>query len=119
MRGIRGAITVGENTEEAIGEATRRLLRAMMQENNISTGDIISVLFTMTSDLNAAFPATCARKMQGWNFIPMLCAAEVDVPGSMRGCIRVLMHAEMDAGQREVKHVYLDGAVELRPDLNN
>lgn len=119
MRGIRGAITVNENTEEAIGKATRKLLRAMMSENNITTGDIVSVMFTLTSDLNAAFPAACARKMQGWNYIPMLCAQEVDVPGSMSGCIRVLMHANIGVGQREVKHVYLDDAVKLRPDLND
>ena len=119
MRGIRGAISVERNTREAIGEATKRLLTAIMDENRITTADIVSVTFTLTRDLNAAFPASCAREMPGWNYIPMLCAVEVDVPGSLDMVLRVLLLADIKAGQREVKHVYLDKAVKLRPDLKD
>ncbi len=117
MRGIRGAITVEENSARAIGRATRELLQAMMEANNVRVEDIISVFFTLTSDLNAAFPAATAREMPGWNRIPMLCAVEVDVPGSLGRCIRVLMLADINLGQREIKHVYLREAAKLRPDL--
>ncbi|SFF94688.1 chorismate mutase [Desulfotomaculum arcticum] len=117
MRGIRGAISVEKNTREAMGKATKKLLLAVMDENKLKAEDIISVTFTLTKDLNAAFPAACARELPGWNYIPMLCAVEVDVPGSLSSCLRVLVHADIEAGQREVKHVYLDEAVRLRPDL--
>jgi len=119
MRGIRGAVNVPENTAAAIGEATRKLLLAMMLENEADTKDIVSVMFTMTKDLNAAFPAASARQIKGWNLVPMLCAEEVDVPGSMGKCIRVLMLANTNKNQRDIKHVYLGEAVKLRPDLGN
>lgn len=117
MRAIRGAITVEENTKDAIGKATRELLRSMMRENQLTTDDIISVIFTITSDLNAVFPAATAREMTGWNYIPMLCALEMDVPGSLSKCIRILIHADITADQRDIHHVYLGDAVRLRPDL--
>ena len=119
MRGIRGAISVENNTLEAIGEATKKLLLAVMDENKLKAEAIISVTFTLTKDLNAAFPAACARELPGWNYIPMLCAVEVDVPGSLQSCLRVLIHADIKVEQREVKHVYLDQAVKLRPDLKD
>jgi chorismate mutase len=117
MRGIRGAITVEKNTKEAIGRATRELLQAMMRANNLTVEDIISVMFTLTNDLNAEYPAAAAREMAGWNYVPMLCTAEADVPGSLGRCIRVLMLADIKAGQRDIQHIYLGDAVKLRPDL--
>lgn len=119
MRGIRGAVNVPENTAAAIGEATRKLVLAMMRENNIDTGDIISVMFTMTRDLDAAFPAATAREIPGWNLVPMLCAVEVDVPGSLGRCIRVLMLANTIKDQQDIKHIYLGEAVSLRPDIDS
>ena len=118
MRGIRGAINVQENTATAIGEATRKLLLAMIDENNIKTGELISVFFTVTGDLNAAFPATTAREIKGWNLVPMLCAVEMAVPGSMDKCIRVLMLTRTNKNQRQIKHIYLGEAAKLRPDLD-
>lgn len=118
MRGIRGAIDVPENTAAAIGEATRKLVLAMMEENQVATSDIASVMFTMTRDLDAAFPAATARQIPGWNLVPMLCAVEVDVPGSMGMCIRVLMLVNTGKDQHQIKHVYLGKAVSLRPDLD-
>ncbi|MGB9791264.1 MAG: chorismate mutase [Thermacetogeniaceae bacterium] len=116
VRGIRGAVTVTENTPEAIREATKNLLLFIVSENNITSNDIVSIIFTVTPDLNAAFPAEAAREL-GWNFVPLLCATEIPVPGSLEKCIRVLVHAYMSCSQEEVRHVYLGEAVKLRPDL--
>jgi chorismate mutase len=112
VRAIRGAITVESNTEEAIRQATQELLRELAQRNGLAAGDVISAFFTLTPDLNAAFPARAARGM-GWD-MPMLDMIEIDVPGALQRCVRVLLH--VDGGQ-DVSHVYLRGARDLRPDL--
>jgi chorismate mutase len=116
MRGIRGAITVQQDDPEQIVLATKRLLVDMIVRNGVDTGDIASVLFSLTPDLRAAFPALGAREM-GWVHVPMLHFTEIDVPGSLPRVIRVLMHVNTLRGQRDVEHVYLDGAAILRPDL--
>ncbi|KAB2952632.1 chorismate mutase [Heliorestis acidaminivorans] len=116
QRGLRGAISVEANTKEAIHEATRKLLTEMMATNEVRTEDIASVLFTATSDLNADFPAYVAREM-GWQYVPLLCAKEMDVPGAMERCIRILMHVNTTKKQEEMSHVYLGEARKLRPDL--
>jgi chorismate mutase len=115
-RGVRGAITVPENTAEAIGEATKRLLREIVARNGIEIGEITSVLFSLTADLYAQFPALFAREM-GWIHVPMLHFTEVAVPGSMDRCIRVLLHVNTSLAQDEIAHIYLGGAAALRPDL--
>jgi len=118
MRGIRGAITVDENTEQAIGKAAQQLVGAMLAENNnLSTEDIASVLFTVTSDLDMSFPAAAVRRLAGFSQVPMMCALEMDVQGSLSRCIRVLMLVNTSARQGDIKHVYLGDAVRLRPDL--
>ncbi|WP_449240760.1 chorismate mutase [Desulfoscipio gibsoniae] len=117
MRGVRGAITVDENTEKAIGDAARKLISVMLSENNFSIEDIASITFTVTHDLNAAFPAAAVRKLAGFSLVPMICALEIDVPGSLKHCIRLLMLVNTGAGQSDIKHVYLNGAARLRPDL--
>ncbi|KAF1086480.1 Chorismate mutase AroH [Sporotomaculum syntrophicum] len=118
MRGIRGAITVDENTTQAIGVAAQKLVEAMLTaNNNLAIEDIVSVLFTVTSDLNSAFPATAVREIAGFSQVPMMCALEIDVPGSLRRCIRVLMLVNTCMGPSEIKHVYLGDAARLRPDL--
>lgn len=117
MRGIRGAITIDANTEKDISEAAQRLVSAMLAANNICTEDIASMLFTVTSDLNAAFPAAAVRKLAGFDRVPMLCSPEIDVPGSLSRCVRVLMLVNTSVGQDDIKHVYLGGAARLRPDL--
>ena len=116
VRGIRGAITVKENTTQEIFEATAELLRNIVEANGIKTEDIVSVFLTTTPDLNADFPATAAREM-GWSLVPLLCAREIDVPGSMPRLIRVLMHVNTCKKQDEIKHLYLGEAAVLRPDL--
>lgn len=116
IRGIRGAITVDADDPQAIVAATKRLLAAMIEQNEIELDDIASVLFSLTPDLRAVFPALGAREM-GWVHVPMLHFTEIDVPGSLPRVIRVLMHVNTALTQTQVEHVYLDGARVLRPDL--
>lgn len=116
MRGIRGAITVDADDSQAIVGATKRLLQQMIEANGVELDDIASVLFSLTPDLRAAFPALGAREM-GWVNVPMLHFSEIDVPGSLGRVIRVLMHVNTLRAQHEIEHVYLEGARVLRPDL--
>ena len=115
-RGIRGATTVETNAKAQILDATRELLAHIVRANAIVTKDIASVIFTVTPDLTAAFPAQAAREL-GWQHTPLLDAQEVPVPGSLARCIRVLIHWNTDKAQADIKHVYLRGAAALRPDL--
>lgn len=116
-RGIRGAITVDCNTCEAISEATVELLNEMLQRNFIYHEDISHVIFTMTDDLNAAYPAKYAREILGWKDVPLVCFQELSVENSLKMCLRVLIVANTDKSQQEIRHVYLKGAQKLRPDL--
>lgn len=115
-RGVRGATTADENSREAILHATRQLLALMIRQNQIEAADIASATFSTTIDLNAEFPALAARQL-GWLDVPLLCTNEIDVPGSLRRCIRILVHWNTAVPQHDIKHVYLKGAVQLRPDL--
>jgi chorismate mutase len=115
-RGIRGAITVDADDPKAIVDATKRLLACMIEQNGVDLDDIASVLFSLTPDLRAVFPALGAREM-GWVNVPMLHFTEIDVPGALPRVIRVLMHVNTLRSQTEIEHVYLDGARVLRPDL--
>jgi chorismate mutase len=116
MRGVRGAITVDHDRTDAIVTATKRLLSEIVARNAIELEEIASVLFSLTPDLHAAFPAIGAREM-GWVQVPMLHFTEVAVPGALDRCIRVLVHVNTLREHHEIEHVYLDGAVVLRPDL--
>lgn len=116
VRGIRGATTVEENISAQIKEATKELLQAIVLENDLDKEDIVSAVFTVSSDLDADFPASSAREM-GWDRVPLLCATEIPVPGSMPFCIRVLLHVNTDKSQGEIVHIYLRKAVSLRKDL--
>jgi chorismate mutase len=117
-RGIRGATTVEADSEHAILLATRDLLLRMVEANQVAVADIASIMFTVTHDLTAAFPARAARAL-GWQHVPLLDAQEVPVPGSLPRCVRVLMLWNTDRSQDEVRHVYLRDAVSLRPDLTD
>lgn len=116
VRAIRGATTVDGDTPAQIGERTVALLEAMFERNGIAHDDLISIWFTVTQDLVSAFPATGARTI-GLGDVPLLCAREIPVPGSMARCIRVLAHLHTDRSRNELHHVYLEGAVSLRDDL--
>ncbi|MBX5437387.1 MAG: chorismate mutase [Alicyclobacillaceae bacterium] len=119
VRGIRGAVTAKDNTPEAIFEATRTLMERLVAENQLDIDDVASVLLTMTPDLNADFPARAVRSLPGWQWVPLMCAPELSVPGSLGRCIRVLVHVNTDRAQNELVHVYLGDAVQLRPDIAN
>lgn len=116
VRGIRGAITVPRDDKEMIDGATRELLQAVIEKNELSAEDIISIIFTVTPDLNSAFPATAARCM-GMDTVPLLCTQEIPVAGALPLCIRILMHVDTPKTQVEIKHQFLRDAAQLRPDL--
>jgi len=116
VRGIRGAITVEQNHGHEIVSATRELLGALAKANDVAIPDICSVIFSVTNDLNAQFPAVAAREL-GWLYTPLLCTNEIPVPGSLPKCIRVLLHVNTTKRQDEIVHVYLREAKKLRPDL--
>jgi chorismate mutase len=113
VQAIRGAITVQDNTAEAIDEATCDMLRTIQRKNGIGPESVVSAFFSLTPDLNATFPARAARGI-GWGSVPMLDTVELDVPGSLRRTIRVLVHVDREG---PVHHAYLRGAEILRPDL--
>ena len=129
IRGVRGATTVTENSQAAIFEATRELLVEMLRLNTICLDAenpsleeleaVCSIIFTVTQDLNAAFPAEAARNGLGMKFVPLLNAVEISVPGKLTRAIRVMLHLNTDKSQREIKHAYLRDAVVLRPDLES
>ena len=119
VRGIRGATTVDLDQPDLILAATQELLEAMIVANpGMQPEDVASAFFTVTDDLSSVHPALAARKM-GWSHVPMMCAREIPVPGSLPRCIRVLVHWNTGNGQKEIKHAYLHEAVKLRPDLLN
>ncbi len=114
-RGVRGATTVESDDREQILKATRELLALVIYLNDIKKEDVASAIFTTTTDLVGAFPATAARQL-GWLDVPLMCAHEIDVPGSLHRCIRVLIHWNTDKSQHAIQHVYLKEAQALRPD---
>jgi chorismate mutase len=114
-RGIRGATTVETNSADAILEATRELLYIMIRANGILPDDVASAIFTTTRDLNATYPALAARQL-GWYEVALLCGHEMDVPGGLERCVRILVHWNTTRGSDEIVHVYLHGARDLRPD---
>lgn len=117
VRGIRGATVVNRDEAEPILSATRDLLRAVLEANpTLRPEDLASVFFTVTDDLSAIHPAQAARQL-GWIDVPLMCAREIPVPGSLPRCIRVLLHWNTDITQDAIRHVYVGQAASLRPDL--
>ena len=116
-RGVRGATTADSNSRDDILTATRQLLALMIHINEISPDDVSSAIFSTTVDLDAEFPALAARQL-GWLDVPLICTHEIDVPGSLGLCVRILLHWNTDKRQDEVTHVYTREAIQLRPDLS-
>jgi chorismate mutase len=112
-RGIRGATTAEENTEQAIYAATREMLTQLIEANQIEEKNVAAAYFTMTPDLNAGFPAAAARQL-GWNNTALMCASEIAVPDSLPKCIRVLILFNTDKQQQEIVNIYLNGTDVLR-----
>ncbi len=115
VRGVRGATTAEANTREAILAATRELLGLMIEANAIQPEDVASAIFTTTIDLNANYPALAARAL-GWHEVALMCMHEMNVPHGLKMCVRILLHWNTEVSAQDVKHVYIKGAVNLRPD---
>lgn len=113
---VRGAITVKENKKTEVLSKTRAMLSSILKENNINNEDILSILFTATSDIDCVYPAVSAREI-GITQASLMCMQEMSVKGSLEKCIRVMLTAESNLKQKDVKHIYLEGASSLRPDL--
>ncbi|MCK0472118.1 chorismate mutase [Halalkalibacter sp. APA_J-10(15)] len=118
VRGVRGATTVQANTVEDITKETFVLVNEMIAKNKLEPEMVAHVLFTVTEDLNEAFPAKVLRELHGWEYVPVVCAQEIPVPESLPLCVRVLMTVNTDQSQSDIEHIYLNDAVKLRPDLS-
>jgi chorismate mutase len=116
VRAIRGAVQVDANESAAILEGTSELVTEVMTRNQLTPADVISVVFSATTDLNAEFPALAARKL-GFQDVPLLCCTEIAVPGAMPRVVRLMMHVETEAARSAIQHVYLRGAAALRLDI--
>ena len=116
-RGIRGATTVEQNEREQILAATTELLQLLIGRNDLRSEDVASAIFTVTEDLDAEFPALAARKL-GWTEVALICTREIPVPNSLGKCIRILLLVNTTRTAAEMEHVYIRGAVDLRPTLS-
>lgn len=116
-RGIRGATSLNSNTKEEIKSAVIELVQEIINSNSINKEDISFIIFTVTSDINADFPAKYARLELGFDTVPMMCYREMEVPGSIPMCLRALVVINTEKTQKEIKHCYLRGAKALRKDL--
>jgi chorismate mutase len=119
VRGIRGATTVRTNSEKEIVKETLALLQEIVAQNEINPEDIASLLITVTDDVTAAFPAKAIRLMEGWELVPLMCALEIPVPGSLELCIRMMVTVNTTKSQAEINHIYMNEAIRLRPDLKS
>ena len=115
VRAIRGA-TTAENTRESILEATLQLIAEIEEKNDLKRADAISIIFTVTQDLTAVFPAVAARQF-GLTFVPLLDMAAPNIDGALEKCIRIMIYINTDKTKEEINHVYLRGAKVLRPDI--
>lgn len=118
-RGIRGAITIDNNSIDDIKNATVTLLNEMLTQNSIEIGTISHAIFTLTKDIDAAYPAKFARQELDFKNVPMMCYQELNIENSLEKCLRILLVVNTDKTQEEIKHIYLKGASVLRPDLTN
>ncbi|RSK37921.1 chorismate mutase [Bhargavaea beijingensis] len=117
VRGIRGATCITVDEEQQILQETAALALEMAEKNGLEPEEIVSVIISTTTDISSGFPAKAVRSMAGWEYVPVMCTHEMDVPGSLPLCIRLLMHANTTKTQKEIRHVYKNEAVRLRPDL--
>ena len=118
VRGVKGATTTAGTSAEDVLSATEQLLSILIEENGIDQDDVAAVQFTTSPDLVAEFPAVAARERLDWNDVPLMCGHEMARPGALTQCIRILIFWNTDKAQNEVKHVYLNDAAKLRPDLS-
>ena len=117
VRALRGATTVEKDTPDHIGERVADLVRALFERNGLEPDDVVSMLFSATPDLHSTFPPTAARLALGLDDVPLMTCQEIDVAGALPRCIRVMAHVYTDRPRGELRHVFLEGARALRPDL--
>ncbi|MCZ2259460.1 chorismate mutase [Sporosarcina sp. G11-34] len=117
VRGLRGATTVEKDEEQAVLSATEALVIEVAEANGVRPEEIVSVLISTTPDIKSTFPAKAVRTIEGWKYVPVMCTHEMDVPGAMPQCIRILMHVNSEIPQKDIKHIYQNEAIKLRPDL--
>ncbi len=117
VRGIRGAVTVEADNGDDVLDATEELIGEMIERNELEPERVAQVLITVTEDLVSAFPAKALRRFKGWAYVPVTCAREIPVPGSLPRCIRILMTVNTSIAQQDIRHIYLREAKQLRPDL--
>ena len=118
VRAIRGATQLASDSREEMDREVAALLDEIVQSNKLNLNSVISALFTVTADLTSEFPAAAARRA-GWSEIPMMCAVEIAVPGSLKRTLRVMIHVESGLSREEISHIYRGGAKALRPDLTS
>ena len=118
IRGVKGATTTDGTSAKHVLEATEQLLNRLIEENGIDQDDVAAVLFTTSPDLVAEFPAVAARQRLEWNDVPLMCGHEMDRPGALTQCIRILILWNTEKAQNNIQHVYINGAAKLRPDLS-
>ncbi len=116
-RGVRGATTVLANTRDENLTNTRQLLALMIRRNGIEPEDVTAAIFTVSKDLNAEYPALAARQL-GWLDVPLMCGYEIDVPSGLPRCVRILIYWNTEKPQKEIVHIYIKEAKNLRPDLS-
>ncbi|MCC2251232.1 chorismate mutase [Virgibacillus sp. AGTR] len=116
-RGVRGATTVPKNEATVIIENTKILIEEMVSKNGIDPLEVSHVFISVTKDITATFPAKALRKLTGWTYVPVMCMTEIDVPNSLKLCIRIMMVVNTDTPQHKIDHVFHNQAVNLRPDL--
>ncbi len=114
---IRGAITIDENSTEAVNEGTYTLMSEIIRQNKLKEEDVISIVFTATKDINSRYPSAVVRDELKWCNTAMLNYQELDIVNSLKLCIRVLIHFNTEGSKQEIKHVYLRKAAALRPDI--
>lgn len=119
LRAVRGATTLGEDSESEVRGRVAALMAAILERNSLEPEDIVSAIFSATEDITSAFPATAARALPGFGDVPLLGCREMAVPGALPRCIRVLVHCYTDRSRSALQHVFLEGAETLRPDLSS
>ncbi|PSL41973.1 chorismate mutase [Planomicrobium soli] len=117
IRGVRGAITVTKDHPDEILQETKKLVLEMIKANNIDPEEVASVIISTTPDVSSAFPAKAVRTLENWTYVPVMCTHEMNVPGSLPLCIRVMMHVNTEQSQKDIQHIFMNEAVKLRPDL--
>ncbi|MGG0655592.1 chorismate mutase [Rummeliibacillus pycnus] len=117
IRGVRGAVTIKRDEATQVLQETTKLMQEIIAANHIDPENVASVVISTTPDIVSAFPAKAVRTLPNWSYVPVMCMHEMNVPGALPLCIRILVHLNTEITQKDIQHIYLNEAVKLRPDL--